>query len=402
MEHPITPTNAVAPGEHRSVVFIHEIDYLAKPVYEIHEFPESLAALGWDVQFLDFVEGGPRSSARPERASRLGQSTVRLVDVPSVGGGILRRLVAVVVGSFWVPWRLHRERPDVVVLYAVPTFGWQTVTVCRWLGIPVVYRAIDLSSDIRETVFRRLVALAERTVARRATVVCPNTDELGRHLEQLGAREVIRVFPGFDSQPIERDNREPGRSIVFMGTLFPFAGLEAFIRLTAPLLRRRPEVTFRILGNGEALDSIRRVVESEKLESSVELAGFVPYDQLFEELSRSDVAIIPFDERKLTHVALPGKVPQYLRAGLPVVATRLRGLQELLPEGEGVVYRALGPEFVSAVEMLLDSADERRQLVERGTARLDAVATWPTALSEFHKVLERAIAKVGGHTDDIR
>ena len=385
----------------RCVTFIHEVGYLEKPVFEMHEFPESLPSLSWEVRFIDFREFGGRGERQARYFRRAGQYDVHVRSVPSVGRGILRRLIAVVVGSFWVPWRLHRERPDVVVLYAVPTFGWQTVIACRQLGIPVVYRAIDLSSDIRETVFRRLVARAERAVARRASIVCPNTNELGRHLKQLGAREVIRVFPGFDSQPIDHDEREPGRSIVFMGTLFPFAGLEAFIRLAAPLLRRRPEVTFRILGNGEALDSIRRVVELEQLGSSVDLAGFVPYEQLFGELSRSDVAIIPFDERRLTHVALPGKVPQYLRAGLPVVATRLRGLQELLPEGDGVLYRTLGPEFVSAVETLLDSVDERRRLVERGTARLDAVATWPIAIAEFQAVLERAIATTGGSTDEL-
>ena len=39
-----------------SLLFIHEVDYLQKPIFEMHEFPEGLAERGWSVHFIDFVE----------------------------------------------------------------------------------------------------------------------------------------------------------------------------------------------------------------------------------------------------------------------------------------------------------------------------------------------------------
>jgi glycosyltransferase involved in cell wall biosynthesis len=107
---------------------------------------------------------------------------------------------------------------------------------------------------------------------------------------------------------------------------------------------------------------------------------------------------MPFDERTLTHVALPGKVPQYIRAGLPVVATPLRGLQELLPEGAGVTYRSMGAGFLDAIEQLLDEPEDRKRLVESGNERLDAVATWKVALAEFESVLNDATTKRRGRS----
>lgn len=418
MSHQTTPTFPVAStgseGSPRAtkaprVVFIHEVSYLDKPVFEMHEFPEGLSASGWKVDFVDFGEHAARSRRHREPASRLGAGHIDLSTVPSVGSGILRRLIAVLVGSVWIPWQLCRWKPDIVVLYAVPTFGWQTVLAARVLGIPVVYRAIDLSSEIRETVFGRLVSWAERVVARRATIVCSNTDQLGDHLRSLGATDVRRVFPGFDRQSPEQtrgdpDAEEPSAhhipgSVVFMGTLFPFAGLKHIIHVMAPMLRRRPDVKLRILGSGEAESAIRNVIERESLTDSIEMPGFVPYEQLFDELSRSSVAVIPFDERTLTHVALPGKVPQYIRAGLPVVSTPLRGLQELLPEGIGVTYRPMGAGFVDAIEELLSDPEHRNRLVEAGNERLDAVATWEIALTEFESVLCDAIRKTQGESD---
>ena len=392
-----------------SVAFIHEVSYLDKPVFEMHEFPEGLSASGWNVDFIDFDEQATRSRHHREVVSRLGVAHVGLSSVPSIGSGILRRLIAVLVGSLWIPLKLRRWKPDIVVLYAVPTFGWQTVLTARLLGIPVVYRAIDLSSEIRETAFGRLVSWAEWLVARRATIVCSNTHQLGDHLRSLGATDVRRVFPGFDRQTSGHTNGAPEAtedraqhipgSVVFMGTLFPFAGLEELIRLMAPLLRRRQDVKLRILGAGEAEYTIRDVIEQESLTDSIEMPGFVPYERLFEELLRSSVAVIPFDERTLTHVALPGKVPQYIRAGLPVVATPLRGLQELLPEGAGVTYQPMGSGFVDAIEQLLGDPKNRDRLIEAGNERLDAVATWETALAEFESVLNDAIMKTRGESD---
>ena len=381
----------------RSLLFIHEVGYLEKPVFEMHEFPEILAENGWDVRFVDFAEA-PRKSRPPKRVCRVRSAPVRLHTVPSVGSGIVRRLIAVVTGTFFLLGLLLRHRPDVVVLYAVPTFGWQTVLLCKILRIPVVYRAIDLSSDIRETSFRRLVERAEQVVARNATIVCPNTNELGLHLSSAGATRVQRVFPGFDVSELPPRTSREAPSVVFMGTLFPFAGLSSFIKNFVPVARESGEVTLRILGNGHEYENLARLIEEENLHHLVQLVGFVPFDLLYGELSKSDVAIIPFEEQQLTHVALPGKVPQYVRAGLPVVSTPLRGLQELLPQGDGVTYAASGVDFVREVFRLLGDAETRNELVRNGNDRLNRVATWDHSIQSFVEVLEIAITEREGGT----
>lgn len=377
------------------LLFIHEVDYLDKPIFEMHEFPEGLAARGWSVQFIDFVENSSDRRAKAS-VSRLGEAEIDLESVPSIGSGIVRRLLAALVAIVWLPIRIARIRPSAVVLYAVPTFGWQTVLACRFLRIPTIYRAIDLSSDIRETALRRLVAKAERYVAKQSTISCPNTEELGMHLTKLGATNVAQLFPGFDEQQLVESTSGDQKTILFMGTLFPFAGLEKFLADAADKLRARPEVKVRVLGSGDAEDSICSTIAELSLNNQVMMVGFVPYERLFEEMKDASVAIIPFELLPLTHVALPGKVPQYLRAGLPVVSTPLQGLQELLPEGFGVRYRTPGTEFVNEVWGLLDDEHARRELVRLGTQRLDEVATWETSLDGFERVVEKSQSLMTG------
>ena len=43
------------------ILVLHEIDYLEKVIYEIHEFPELLARAGHEVTFFHFQEGANRA-----------------------------------------------------------------------------------------------------------------------------------------------------------------------------------------------------------------------------------------------------------------------------------------------------------------------------------------------------
>ena len=46
------------------LLFIHEVNYRDKVVFEMHDFPELLALAGHDVTFIDFGEGGERTGLR--------------------------------------------------------------------------------------------------------------------------------------------------------------------------------------------------------------------------------------------------------------------------------------------------------------------------------------------------
>ena len=40
------------------LLFIHEVSYRKKVIFEMHEIPELLAVRGHDITFLEFDEGG--------------------------------------------------------------------------------------------------------------------------------------------------------------------------------------------------------------------------------------------------------------------------------------------------------------------------------------------------------
>ena len=188
------------------ILFVHEVNYRSKVIFEMHEFPEMLALAGHDVHFLEFPEGtGIRSSAlRTQRNSIPGRAypkaIINLITPPNLGGGIIDRMLAPITVIPILRKLISNGGFDVIVLYAVPTSGWQTVKIARKAGVPVVFRALDVSHLIRKGLTSRLVKLAERYVYKRATIVSANNLVLGQYVADLGGRSDSPIinFPPLD------------------------------------------------------------------------------------------------------------------------------------------------------------------------------------------------------------
>lgn len=381
------------------ILFVHEVNYLKKVVFEMHEIPEKLSERGHEVHFVDFPEGEPASLTSIRTQSRVIQGRtnhgvqIHLHRLPRFLPQPLDRLFTAATCYFSLQKLFKAIRPDVVVVYGVPTNGWQSLLAARRQSIPCVYRAIDVSHKLRNSVFNSLVLIAEKFMYRNAVEVFANNDSLASYGIQSGcapSRMKVQV-PGFEFVSRELKPIVSTRTVVFMGTFFRFAGLSWFIKDFSRLAIEDSSLRIRLVGDGEDSHHLRTLVQKLSLQDIVEFVGFVSFQKLHETLRSGTVAILPFDEVPVAMNALPGKVPQYILSGLPTVSTRLTGLMSLFPEGVGVTYAAPGPDFVDRVRTLLDNQAEREGIVSRGQELLAESFSWDRVIKEF----ECALLKLG-------
>lgn len=365
----------------------------------MHEFPELLAQRGHSVTFVDFAEGESihwlKRMKKAERCAGRTQANVCItrITLPRRFPYPFDRLYTAATSVYSMGRIIDNVRPDVIVLYSVPTNGWQTVIAAHRRGIPVVHRAIDVSHLLRKSIFRPLIRMAEMYVYRNSDRVIANNDALQRYGISLGSNLLNSktLAPGFHLPVIEGHSKSRFKTIVFMGTFFRFSGLRWFLRELQPMLSRDPTIRVSLIGGGEDGPAIRRLVHRLGLTRQVSFEGFVPYQELAEHLAKANVAVLPFEETQVTNLALPGKVPQYLLCDLPTVATRLEGLKSLLPEGHGVTYAAPGSEFVERVVSLLNSPGECAEITRRGRATLRSKCNWSEVISNFESELNSLI-----------
>ncbi len=397
------------------LLFIHEVNWRKKVVFEIHDYPELLSIRGHEVVFIDYPEGDEpkglrrlldlRTTVRTDVVRAHDGSTVEVRTPGRVLPPPFDRLVASLTH---VPaiWRaLKNENFDAVVLYGVPTNGWQTVLMARRLGVPVLFRSIDISHALRVTPYSALIRWAESVVLAKATAVSTHNVALRDYVVAHGAegQRVTLEYPGLDlerfrpgSRPTELAARygiEPQHRVVtFMGTLYRFGGLSQFLETLAPKLVGRRDLRVLLLGGGEAGEELRQRAIDLGIDDQVIFAGMIDYEELASHLLLSDVAINPFDSGLVTNCALPGKVLQYLGCGLAAVCTPLDGLMGMLPEGDGIVYRQPGEPFVDAVLELVDDDDARRELAAAGRNAMERICRWESSIDRFEQAIERTIA----------
>lgn len=392
------------------VLFIHEVSYENKVIYEMHEFPELFALRGHDVTFLQYPEHGGRArrSAKSDTRTISGRAyrdaTLTLVTPPTLGGGALERFLAPLIDYPTIRREIRSGNYDVVVLYAVPTTGWQAVAIARKAGVPVVFRALDVSHKIRATLVSRIVLAAERFIYRNATLISANNPAMGEYCASISGRTgpVVVNLPPLDLSHFERESSHDLRAdlnldsshrvIVFMGSFFSFSGLDIVVRALAAEFERRPELRLVLVGGGELDATLRATVDELELTDRVIFTGIIDYQKLPEYLRIGDVAINPFVPELLTNVALPHKVLQYMAAGVPAVSTSLTGLHGVLGNSSGVTW-VDSPAAVARVASELACGDRAvlAEISRTESAYAHATFSKESAVESFEVTLESVI-----------
>ena len=368
------------------ILFLHEVGYLEKPIFEMHEFPEHLSAKGHVVAFADYPETRNSKSFQNfgvEIEGRILRSTrIKLYSQKSLGPGTIGRLIAVLVFPFFFYKVLNHFKPDIVVSFSVPTSGWQAVIMCKFRKLPLLFRALDVSHKIRKSALWPLVMRTERFVYRNSTwVSCNNAAlrdyclKLGAHKERSSVELPVLDLRHFLEGRLERKRlraklgiSDESTVIVYMGSFFYFSGLDRVLKHLSRVVNK-PQLL--LIGGGEQEVELRELVVSLKLGDHVTFTGFVGFDRLPAYLSVADVAINSMLPSLVSHSALPNKVLQYMASSLPVVSTDLKGLSSLFHSAEGLTLVSSPEEVleksiaVAADENLSQMGKANRKLVEK-------------------------------------
>ena len=389
------------------ILFVHEVSWFNKVVYEMHDFPELLSLSGHEVHFLDFDEGKPRARWKPittiESRAHKG-SQVSVTTPPRFLPGILGRLLATLIQPLVFIQLIKRIKPDVVVTYSIPTSGWQITNICNRNNIPIVARVIDIPHVLRETHFKPLVKWSEKYVFRKASFVSTHNEALRQYCIGLGAapNKSSVIYPGIDMSrffpaPPHQDLQakvglQPtDKVLLFMGTIFRFSGLVELLTELAPALHLDKSIKFLILGDGEGFNRLHQLAITLGLQSQVIMPGRIEYDLLADYLRLGHVALLPFKQELVTHGALPGKVLQYLACGLPTIATPLNGLQSMIPPNKGILYAKNSQEMAKMAIALASNPRDQQATSELGVELMNEHCNWNHQLVKFHMLLTSII-----------
>lgn len=301
-------------------------------------------------------------------------------------GALARRIAA--VADHW--------RPDVLHAHSPALNGLAAVRAGRRLGIPVVYEIRAFWEDAaagngtgREGSLRyRLTRALENEVVRGADAVVTICEGLRGDLVARGFPPAkISIMPnGVDlalfGQPLERDaafahslGLGDGPVIGFLGSFYPYEGLDDLIAAMPLILARQPDARLLLVGGGPAEAQLRAQAAASPAAQAIHFIGRVPHHEVDRYYALVDVVCYPRKAMRLTDLVTPLKPLEAMAQGKLVAASSVGGHRELIEHGmTGTLF----------------PPDDPAGLAAAMAALLEDRAMWPARRTVARAFVERA------------
>ncbi len=327
----------------------------------------ALVMLGPDAN----ARGGVASVLRIWRDGGLGSGRVLRYLPTYVDGSAAAKLRAFVSALLRFTGLLLGGRVAAVHAHSASNASFRRKSVflalARRAGKPYIFHLHGGAFDRYYAGASRLErAWIERTV-RGAEVVFVLSENWAAWLRQTIGHPDVRVLPN-PVLPVALPAdvpREP-HTLLFLGRLEEAKGVFVLIQALARLGGVRPQLRAIIAGEGD-LAGVRAAAAAAGVAGRVELPGWVAGEAKARLLARAGVFVLPS-----RFEGVPMALLEAQAAGLPVVATRVGGIPQVVVEG----YSGMLAEpddvasLVAALKPVLADAAEARRMGETGRRRV--------------------------------
>ena len=366
---------------------IHITQLMASPFYggperQIVGLARHLPA-DCETTFLTFAEDG-RSQALLDEVRRLGFRGETLAhNFPRVG-----RCVAEIAD------RLRELKTDIVCCngYKPDILGWRAA---RRVNLPVVIVSHGWTAATWKV---RVYEAVDRWVHRRVeAVVSVSASQSGKvRAAGVAADKNITIVNAVgdeafaDAESVYRENllglfaHRPRVVIGAAGRLSPEKGFGQLVEAASALPAEHKDVGIVIFGDGPLRGELTRRIAELGLSDRVVLAGFRGDVGKF--LPHLDLAAIPSYTEGLPVILL-----ELLAAAVPIVATRVGGIPEVIDDGvTGRLVAAGRPdELARSLGAMLADVDSRRRMAEAGREVVKTRFTCRNQAAEYYALFQR-------------
>jgi PEP-CTERM/exosortase A-associated glycosyltransferase len=334
----------------------------------------------------------------------------RQLPVPFV-----RQLYAVRKMAMRIEEIVQIERPDVIHAHSPCLWGKSAAKIAKRHRIPLVYEIRGLWEDAavdqgvtKETSIRyRLSRELETRVVREATVVTTIAEHLKHELVERGiSPDKIHLVPnGVDAEkflPQKSDdalaaslNLNGEVRVGYIGTLYPWEGVEVMLQAVPKIVARWPKVKFLVVGGGKQADILRGLIEEMRLASHVTFVGEVRHQDVARYYSIMDILVYPRRSTRNTELVTPLKPLEAMAMEKAVLGSDVGGIRELFTKETGELFRAGDcDDFAEKCLGLIARPDRRSTMGRNARNHVLSDRNWEDLVKRYLDIYAEALEKV--------
>lgn len=298
------------------------------------------------------------------RGNEVIQLRIRVPYASRRGFRVFAAFLATLPVDLWKLARFLRERRVRVINTQFTGLNSYAFLLLKWLGlfrgkIILTFQGADMTGVGKTKGFHRRIW---RYLITRVDGVVACSEALRRDVRAFAPKaKVVAIHNGVDLALFDRSriNRRERRSILHIGKFEHKKSQDVLLRAFQLLLGTIPDACLVLIGSvGPCLAQVQRMIADLGLEDRVEVHVDLPHEELPQFMDQADLFVLPSRSEPFGIVSLEAGA-----AGLPVVATRVGGIPELIEDG--ITGTLVPPDNVTELEhairdLLTDTAKADR------------------------------------------
>jgi glycosyltransferase involved in cell wall biosynthesis len=345
--------------------------WLAGTEIATYYIAEHLAQHGHEVHVITSLDEG-----LPEVSYEKGFHIHRLprIEIRFIGGLM-----------FWadIVRELRKIKPDIVHAQSLIS-GMPALLSNKLLKIP--YVIYGRGSDVYlPDWFTKLTA---KGILRNASAVIALTEHMKGAMQALCNRDVIVVPNGINlNENAEREGGDPGKKILFVGRLHPVKGTQYLLGAMKIIHQKLPEAKLVLVGDGEEREHLETLTDNLGIRECVEFAGRVPHERVEGYMNQAEVFVL-----SSLSEGFPVTILEAMACGLPVVATRVGGVPDIIEDGtNGYLVDAMNQEqMAEALLKLLQDEQLRKEMSDNNRKETEKYR-WNTVAATLEGIYQKSL-----------
>jgi glycosyltransferase involved in cell wall biosynthesis len=301
------------------------------------------------------------------------------------------QLTFIASASFWSLNWIPQNKPNATLAFFGVPSGAVAWLLKKLFHIPYIvslrggdvpgFRPYDFKT------FHKMVGPFLRVIWHQADSVIANSNGLRDLALAFDSSIEIPIIPnGVDGNQYRNESRDWAPARLFsVGRIVHQKGLDLGLRALAQL--KDLDWHWNIAGDGPQLDALKSLANELGLSDRVTFLGWQSRAELTQWYHRSNLFLFPS-----RHEGMPNAVLEAMSSGLPVVATRIAGSEELVIDGETglLVTTENVTELRDALRIILTDSILREKMGTASRLHVEQNYTWQKVAEQYQLALKKS------------
>lgn len=277
----------------------------------------------------------------------------------------------------------HGFRPDLIHAH-IYRAGAMAVIIGRLFDLPVVIT--EQYSAFPRKQLSRLAVWEAKFAFERANRVMPVSRALQKGIEAYGIQANFQLVPNVANNILFSPSDQPKSSdksvrIVFVGSLIPVKGIDTLLKSLARLKKQPPAWMLDIVGDGAFREEYQNEARELGVADRINWHGFRPKEYVADIMRQADFFVLPSVWDNFPCVLVEAQA-----TGLPIVASNVGGIPEIVSEATGILAPPQDAEGLAfALEQMLQKVNDfDRQAIHHEAQKY----TYEVVGAMLHKIYE--------------